>query len=207
MGIYATKSKWQQALNPLVDLSLHFGVHPDVFTCAALGFSGLAGWALFQASVQPLWLMAVPICVLLRLLCNLLDGQVARASGLADAWGEVKNEFGDRLADAAIFVGLGFGGYTDARLAMLALALILCVSYLGLLGKALGGARIYGGVFGKGDRMISLAAFTLYPLLGGRLDSYNVYLAFAALMAVITIAQRLRTTYCTFSDAHAQEQL
>ena len=46
---------------------------------------------------------------------------------------------------------------------MLTLTLIMCASYLGILGKAVTGKRVYGGVFGKGDRMISLALFTLYP--------------------------------------------
>jgi hypothetical protein len=49
--------------------------------------------------------------------------------GPAGAWGEVKNEFGDRVADGAIFLGVGFCGYADARLLALALALILCVPY------------------------------------------------------------------------------
>jgi len=124
-----------------------------------------------------------------------MDGLVARETGLASAWGEVKNEFGDRIADVAIFLGLGLGGYVDVRLAAMALALILCVSYLGVLGKALGGGRVYGGIFWKGDRMISLAAFTLYPLFTGNLASYDWYLAIAALAATLTIVQRLRSIY------------
>jgi phosphatidylglycerophosphate synthase len=126
------------------------------------------------------------------LLFNLLDGQIARALELADKWGLVKNEFGDRMADMVIFICLAFSSYADARLAALCIALILCVSYLGILGKALDGPRIYSGIFGKGDRMISLALFTFYPLLGAKLDSYNLYLGFAIIAAVITIFQRLR---------------
>jgi phosphatidylglycerophosphate synthase len=121
-----------------------------------------------------------------------MDGQVARALGIASAWGEAKNEFGDRLADASIFIGLGLGGYADGRLVLIALASILCVSYLGILGKALGGARVYGGLFGKGDRMISLAVFTLYPAFTKDLPSYNYYLVFAAAAALLTIGQRLK---------------
>jgi hypothetical protein len=75
----------------------------------------------------------------------------------------------------------------------------LCTSYLGILGKALGGPRIYRGLFGKGDRMISLAVFTVYPLLSGNLSSYNWYLALAALAAGVTIVQRLRIIH-----GHAQ---
>jgi archaetidylinositol phosphate synthase len=195
MGIYSTKSKWQQALRPFVAFCARNHIHPDVFTYGALVLSFVAAFAFLWAGAHRAWLWLVPPCVLVRLLLNLMDGLVAREVGLAGAWGEVKNEFGDRVADAAIFLGLGFGGYVDARLAALALALILCVSYLGILGKVLGGARVYGGIFGKGDRMLSLAVFTLYPLFSGNLASYDWYLAFAALAAAATVVQRLRIIY------------
>ena len=71
-------------------------IHPDVLTVGGLGLSFAAGGALWLAGSNVNWLWLVPPCVLLRLVLNLLDGQVARAQGLADAWGEVKNEFGDR---------------------------------------------------------------------------------------------------------------
>jgi CDP-diacylglycerol--glycerol-3-phosphate 3-phosphatidyltransferase len=202
MGIYSTKSKWQNALRPAVSLLVRRRVHPDMFTYGALLLSVAAGVALWQASAALAWLWLVPPCVLVRLLFNLLDGLVARETGLASAWGEAKNEFGDRLADAAIFLGLAFSGYADARLAALALALILCVSYLGILGKALGGPRLYGGVFGKGDRMISLALFTLYPALTGNLASYNWYLALASLAATLTLIQRLKSIYGHAQSTH-----
>ncbi len=192
MGIYSTKPKWQKALQPIVNFCIAHRVHPDIFTYGALVLSMIAATALYLADKNPAWLWLVPPCVLIRLLLNLMDGQVARALDLADDWGEVKNEFGDRVADASIFIGLGLSGYTDTRLILIALTLILLVSYLGILGKALGSSRVYGGLFGKGDRMISLAVFTFYPAIAGNLSSYNYYLIFASLAAFITIIHRLR---------------
>lgn len=191
MAIYSTKSKWQQALRPLVVFCAAKRIHPDVFTYGALALSAAAGWGLYSAGTNRLWLWLVAPCVLLRLLFNLMDGLVARETGMADAWGEAKNEFGDRIADILVFAGLLFSSYTDARLAGLVLALVLVVSYLGILGKALGGARVYGGLFGKGDRMILLALFSLYSLFRSDLQAYNLYLAVAALATTITIIQRL----------------
>jgi CDP-diacylglycerol--glycerol-3-phosphate 3-phosphatidyltransferase len=126
-----------------------------------------------------------------------MDGQVARRLELADNWGEVKNEFGDRIADAMIFTAIGLGGYAETGWALVALTLILLVSYLGILGKALGGQRVYGGLFGKGDRMISLAIFTLYPALSGNLASYDYYLIFASIAAFLTLIQRLRIIHAS----------
>ena len=195
MGIYTTKSRWQQFIQPFVAFCVRRNVHPDVFTYGALVLSAVAGLSLWRAGDNRWLLWLVPPCVLLRLLFNLMDGQVARSLQIADKRGDVKNEFGDRIADTVIFLGLGFSGYADPRLAALSLGLILCVSYLGILGKALGGERIYRGVFGKGDRMISLALFTFYPLFSANLVSYNFYLGFASIATVITIVQRLRIVY------------
>jgi CDP-diacylglycerol--glycerol-3-phosphate 3-phosphatidyltransferase len=195
VGIYTTKSKWQRALQPIVDFCVARRIHPNAFTYSALALSFLAALAFYLAGTNKNWLWFVPPFVLVRLLLNLMDGQLARALDLADDWGEVKNEFGDRIADALIFASLGFSGYAETGWALVALTLILFVSYLGILGKALGGPRVYGGVFGKGDRMISLALFTLYPAVTGNLTSYNSYLIFAGAAALITIIQRLRIIY------------
>ena len=200
MGVYATKSKWQQALHPAVSLCVKYHIGPDAFTYGALLLSMIAAAALWQAGSNRLWLWLVPPCVLIRLLFNLMDGQVARGLGLAGVWGEVKNEFGDRLADAGIFLGIAAGGYADPRLAALVVACVLCVSYLGVLAKAVGGPRLYGGIFGKGDRMIALALFSFYPIFSGNLASYNWFLAFAALAATITITQRLRSIHAQQSS-------
>lgn len=195
MGIYATKSKWQRALQPIVDFCVSRNIHPNAFTYGALILSLIAALALYSANSSKNWLWIAPPLVLIRLLLNLMDGQVARGLGLADDWGEVKNEFGDRIADAMIFSAIGLGGYAETRLVLVTLTLILLVSYLGILGKALGGRRVYGGLFGKGDRMISLAVFTLYPALTGNLASYNYYLIFGSLAALMTVVQRLRMIY------------
>jgi CDP-diacylglycerol--glycerol-3-phosphate 3-phosphatidyltransferase len=195
VGIYTTKSKWQKALQPIIDFCVAQRIHPNAFTYGAIVLSLIAALALYLANTSKNWLWIVPPLVLIRLLLNLMDGQVARALNLADDWGEVKNEFGDRIADAAIFLTIGLSGYAKAELALVALTLIMLVSYLGILGKALGGQRVYAGLFGKGDRMVSLAIFTLYPALSGNLASYNYYLIFASIAALITVIQRLRIIY------------
>lgn len=195
MGIYATKSKWQRVLQPIVDLCVAKRIHPNAFTYGALILSLIAALAFYMANSDKDWLWLVAPCVLLRLLLNLMDGQVARALSLADEWGEVKNEFGDRAADTMIFGSIGVSGYAEARLALITVTLIMLVSFLGPLGKALGGQRVYGGLFGKGDRMISLAIFTLYPAWTGDLSSFNYYLVLASVAAGITVFQRLRIIY------------
>lgn len=195
MGIYGTKSSWQRLIQPVVDFCVARRIHPDAFIYAAIGLSILVAAAFSLARANPLWLALVPPSVLIRLFLNLMDGQVARGMGLADAWGEVKNEFGDRIADAVILLGLGLSGYVDLRWALVLVTLVMGISYLGILGKAIGGARVYGGVFGKGDRMIALALFSFYPMLSGNLASYDYYLIAGSLAALVTLLQRLGRIY------------
>jgi phosphatidylglycerophosphate synthase len=107
MGTYTTKTAWQRALRPVVVFCLRHRIQPDVFTYGALAVSMLAGWALFRAGAQRAWLRLMPVYVLTRLWFNLMDGLLARELGLGGAWGEVKNEFGDRLADGAHPLGAG----------------------------------------------------------------------------------------------------
>jgi CDP-diacylglycerol--glycerol-3-phosphate 3-phosphatidyltransferase len=192
VGIYTTKLKWQKALQPFVSFCVRRRVHPNVFTYGALVLSLIAALAFYLAQTNKNWLWVALPLILIRLLLNLMDGQVARSLNLADDWGEVKNEFGDRIADVVIFTAIGVSGYARMPLAFATLTLILLVSYLGILGKASGGPRVYGGWFGKGDRMVSLAIFSLYPAITGNLASYNYYLVFAAVLAFLTIIQRLR---------------
>lgn len=195
MGIYSTKSMWQKALKPIVAVSVRYHIHPDFFTYSAIGVSVVAGISLYLTGKNHRWLWLVAPCVLLRLLLNLLDGLVARELHLADTFGELKNEFGDRIADIVIFLGPAFGVYADFRLVIVLLSLILCISYLGILGKAMMGVRVYSGIYGKGDRMISLAIFSLYPAITGNLNSFNWFIALASLAALITIIQRVRTIH------------
>lgn len=193
-GIYATKLHFQRVLAPIAGYCARRHMHPDVFTYGAIGCSALAGLLLAGiVGVTPIMGLTA-LCLILRLGFNLMDGLVARATGLADTLGELKNEFGDRISDVLTLSGLLFGGLVDTRLAGLTLALVLGVSYLGILSKALGGARLYGGIFGKGDRMLSLAATCVLagvaPLYAGRI--FEGYLMLACTLALVTIVQRLR---------------
>ncbi|MBZ4166385.1 hypothetical protein JYG49_24430, partial [Escherichia fergusonii] len=58
----------------------------------------------FSSQAGMLWLLcSTPITAIGRLMLNALDGMVAKDTGVARPWGEVLNEFCDRLADLTIF--------------------------------------------------------------------------------------------------------
>ena len=157
----------------------------------------IAGYGFLKAGDNINWLWAVAAFSLLRLGFNLMDGLVAREMGIASTWGEVLNEFGDRVSDALIFLGVAFGGYVHNGWMLPFLILVSLVSYLGILGKAVGGERMYAGIFGKGDRMMSLSAFCLWVIYSKNLAFFDYYLMLGSGAALITIMQRLRKIYGT----------
>ena len=70
-----------RALGPLLAGLERAGVSPDALTLAAVPIAAVAGAAILLSPQQPALLLVVPIAVGLRLLCNLLDGALARRTG------------------------------------------------------------------------------------------------------------------------------
>jgi CDP-diacylglycerol--glycerol-3-phosphate 3-phosphatidyltransferase len=194
-GIYAVKPRFQHALRGIEDLLVARRVHPDVVTLAALLVSAAGGLVLVLAPVLPGLLLAVPVVALVRTALNALDGLVARRLGLARPWGEALNEVCDRLADVLLLGSFLLIPGVNLLLGTAALVMVLLASYAGLLGKAVGGRRQYGGILGKADRMLLLAVAAPLALVLGIAPVFNGFLAIVLLGAVVTFAQRLRAIH------------
>ena len=193
MGIYGIKPRFQQALQVVERPLVRWRVHPDVLTLSAVGLSLLGGFALYASHWTPWTLLAVPFVALLRIALNALDGMVAKDLGVARPWGEVLNEFCDRLSDVALFVGLLLAPGVHAGLGIAVIILILLSSYLGVVAKAAGGKRQYIGVMAKADRMLALAVVSLVALVWWPVLNYFLMVTLAGV--AITIAQRWRAAY------------
>jgi archaetidylinositol phosphate synthase len=143
--------------------------------------------------------LAVAPLAIGRLAANALDGLVARRTGLARPWGEVFNEYCDRLSDTLVFVGLAFNSHVNASLAWGVLVLTLLSSYLGIAGKAAGGKRQFGGFLAKADRMIMIGLYSLPVLFLGSAAWNWLLLAFIP-ATLLTIVQRSRWIYLEFQQ-------
>lgn len=203
MGIYSIKPRFQRALSGIEGWLVERHVHPDALTYAALALSVAGGFALYLAPALPWLFLTLPAVALVRTALNALDGMVAMASGLARPWGQVLNEFCDRLADTALFGGLALAPGAEVRLGAATLVVILLSSYLGTVSQAAGGPRQYGGVMGKADRMIYLSvASVLAFFLGAWVMNY--FLALVLLGVLVTIVQRWRKTFADLAaGSHA----
>lgn len=194
MGIYAIKPLFQDSLRGAEKTLVRHHVHPDVLTLGALALSVCGGLALASSAAAPWLLLSAPAIALARTVLNALDGMVAIDSGKARPFGEVLNEFSDRLSDAALFGGLAMSGLVNVHLGWLAVVLTLLTDDLGVLAKAAGAPRQYGGFMGKADRMVLLA---LAAPLAYFTSTHSVLTAMLALLCggcLITIVQRWMAT-------------
>lgn len=205
MGIYSIKPKFRELLSPL--LKLLWNVHPDVLTWSALGCSVLVGTS-FQWALEHRWLfLTVPVLVFIRIALNALDGLLAQATGKARAFGEVLNETTDRLSDLAILFGIALSPLSSLAWGAPAIALVLLSSYVGILSKAVGVKRQYGGILGKADRMFwlgaaCLAAFWLgNPAVVGAMRMFDALLAGFAVLAAVTTIQRVAAIHRALQEA------
>ncbi|MBW2278757.1 MAG: CDP-alcohol phosphatidyltransferase family protein, partial [Deltaproteobacteria bacterium] len=118
----------------------------------------LGGVGLYFAGRLDWLLLVAPFCFFLRLYCNMIDGMVAVRANKCSARGEVVNELPDRISDTLIFLGLGLSGLADRQLAYWVIIGMLFGTYVGVLGKAVGARREFGGLMSKQWRMFVLAA-------------------------------------------------
>jgi len=182
-------------LSPLERILVRSRVSPDALNYAGLALGVLAG-AAFVVRQLPLaaWLMA------LGGVCDILDGRVARARGIASAYGEFLDSTLDRFAETFTFVGVAWylsdsPWLTTATL--LALGGSMLVSYTRARGEAVG-VSYAGGLAQRAERVVVLAIATLLePSVTGALAWAVVAIAVASLATAIHrtvfIARVLRT--------------
>jgi phosphatidylglycerophosphate synthase len=178
------------------------GFTPNGISLLSIGVSGLAGLcfvvggrsgAVGQAA---LFVLAVGLMGL-RLLCNLFDGMLAVELGMKSKSGGVYNDLPDRISDALILVGAGYGAEGvawGAALGWAAALLAVMTAYVRLLGGALGVTQDFGGPMAKQQRMAVLGVAALIAAAlaatdwGGRVLAAG--LAVVVVGCAVTVARR-----------------
>ena len=193
-GLYRMKPAAQRLVRPLVEASVSRGVSADVLTLAAVPVAVAGGLCLALSDALPALLLLVPILATLRLVLNLVDGQVARATRTSHPMGEMWNELGDRLADVLFIGGLAYVPEVGPLLALSAAMAAVLASYVGITARAIAAPRAYGGVMSKPGRMfvLAVAAPVAFVIAG----TWPLVLAAWLILAgsVLTLVQRLRAT-------------
>ncbi len=167
MDLYATKASINDRLVPLVDRLAQAGVSPDALTISAVPVAVAGGLSLLASNSRPVMLLLVPVFAALRILLNLLDGNMARRTGRIHARGELYNEVGDRLADVAFLAPAAFMPGADEWMVLAGVLGAVLASYVGVTARAAGAKRLYGGILSKPGRMALLVVCSIWAFVAG----------------------------------------
>jgi len=181
------------------------GVSPNAISLASVVFAGIAAAALAASGgasegLRAVLLLAAAAGIQMRLLCNLLDGMVAVEGGRRTKSGELFNDVPDRVADALVFVGAGYGLPWPAwggALGWAAALLAVITAYVRMLGGALGLAQDFCGPMAKQHRMAVMTGACLLAIGESVLFGYRglvigLALGVVAAGSLLTIGRRLR---------------
>ncbi len=118
---------------------------------------------------------------------DMVDGQVARATGKTSQRGSYLDSMFDKIAEVAIFLGLLFGGYAEPYLVMLAITLSLLVSYARAKSDALN-IKLQG--VGIGERAERLLVIAIIGIIGYMQPAVII----VVIIAGVTLVQRMIIT-------------
>lgn len=183
------------------------GVSPNTISLLSIAFAAGAAAALVTYSgpaalwLRSLLLLGAATAIQLRLLCNMLDGMVAVEGSRRTATGDLYNEVPDRIADAMILVGAGYGVQALPGAVELgwgcALAAVL-TAYVRALGRSLGGPMCFHGPMAKPHRMAAMTAGCIGAAIAvrWRADPWIIWavLVLILLGSLVTSVRRLLVT-------------
>lgn len=155
----------------------------------------------------------VIVGIILRLLCNLLDGMIAKQANTHSAVGPLFNEIPDRVSDTIFFVFIGYyANYPELGWACALFAGL--TAYIRALGASLTGEHCHKGPMAKQHRMalliIALALSQLAIYINPKLKDtiLQVCLFICSFGCIATCINRYVHIYTTLKDAeNLQDEL
>lgn len=191
ISIYKIKPKFQQLLRPILKLLRKIGVTPNSITIFSVLFSFLLSYFFWNAANNNSFYLIVALGLIFRMMLNALDGMMASTYHLQSKLGEVLNEIGDVLSDAAIYFPLILLSDLRIELSILFIILSLVNEFCGILSKVISGKRRYDGPMGKSDRAFLIGVICLLFYFDVPLGPYLNYI-FITASILLTISSFVR---------------
>ena len=190
------------------------GISPNFISSMSVVFA-LAGGMLFffapklEPFVQIFCFIGAAVCMLIRLICNMIDGMIAVEYGKQSKLGAVFNEFPDRLADAIFLVSAGYAsqyGQLGNEFGWMAALLAVLTAYIRAFAVSLGLQNDFCGPMAKPHRMSVLIVAALLAAgetaLGMTPNVLFYGLCIIVLGAVITCIRRTRHIVSALKSQH-----
>lgn len=175
----------QPVLEKIGKIFASTGLSANFWTLIGLVFA--LGSALVYGLSLEFGLIIGGILLLISGFFDMVDGQVARASGKTSQKGSYLDSMFDKIAEVAIFVGLLIGGYAEPYLVILAITLSLLVSYARAKSDALN-IKLQG--VGIGERAERLLVIAVIGIIGYMQPAVIIVVVIAG----ITLVQRMIVT-------------
>ncbi len=175
----------QPALEKIGKIFASTGLSANFWTLIGLVFA-LASALVYGLGLE-FGLIIGGILLLVSGFFDMVDGQVARATGKTSQNGSYLDSMFDKIAEVAIFVGLLIGGYAEPYLVILAITLSLLVSYARAKSDALN-IKLEG--VGIGERAERLLVIAVIGIIGYMQPAVIIVVVIAG----ITLVQRMIVT-------------
>jgi CDP-diacylglycerol--glycerol-3-phosphate 3-phosphatidyltransferase len=188
-------------LAPLVKALTKWKIHPNSLTLGGFVITCMAAVALYKG-----YLRTGGVLILLGGLCDSLDGNLARATGIANRSGALLDSVMDRYSEFVMFLGIAayfIRTKDDIILAVTFIALCgsIMVSYTRARAESLG-FKSKAGMMQRAERIVFLGSGALFHPVAFKISIWLV-----AILANITALQRLRISYQQNKTKTDQEQM
>lgn len=190
----AIKDGFLRLIEPPVEFIVRLNVHPNFFTI--LGFILSIVGAYFYATMS---IVYGGLFTLFGGICDIIDGKVARKSGLSSKFGALFDSTIDRYSEFAMFFGVGifflrsdlqFGELSTA-VAFIALGGSMMVSYVRARAEGLGyDCKV--GMMQRPERIVYIGISSLVHSM-----ALTIVIYFIAIMANYTVYQRMHHVWAS----------
>lgn len=161
MDTEQSKEKFGKALSPFVSVAQRVGLSANQVSVLSFVVALAAAGSFFYATTAG-FIAGVVLMVVSGTL-DVVDGELARATGTASARGDMLDHTLDRFSDVALIVGVA-GGLDAWMLGTFAVVGVLLTSYMGTQAQAVGAGRDYGGFLGRATRFgLLMAGGLIHP--------------------------------------------
>ena len=194
IGLEFLKAPAYRLTDGLVGWMIRVGIHPNAVTAMGFVVTLLAGWFYHLDHVR-----TAGFLVLIGGLFDLLDGRVARESGLASKFGSFFDSTLDRISEIVVFIGLASLYNTihpDPQdlamiyVIMLAMGGSIMVSYTRARAESLGlDCRV--GIMQRPERVVLLGAASWCFGLDLNAVPLDLAIMFVAVLTNVTAIQRI----------------
>jgi CDP-diacylglycerol--glycerol-3-phosphate 3-phosphatidyltransferase len=194
------RATWARIIRPIAAFFVRHHVSPDVITIV-----GTLGVVVGAVVCYPQgWLWQGTVIIFCFVFADMVDGQMARATGSSTKWGAFLDSSLDRLGDGAVFGGItlffvhagdpAFGLRTVwASVTLWALVMGQVTSYIKARAES-AGFGVSGGLAARADRLVIILGGAWLAGLGiGYVLEFAVCLL--AVLSTITVFQRIASVY------------